>query len=126
MATVRVQFQRLERSELARELAEERVGEVLREFPEHARSVFVVTLSSERSESSFTPDLFRARIVAEEPGPPVDVESAAPSLYAALSSLQQTLRERLRELSQPSERPSERLTRSGTGPRSRTASSSKA
>lgn len=102
MAIVRVQFQRLERSELARALAEERVGEVLREFPEHTRSVFVVTLRSERSESNVTPDLFCARIVAEKPGPPVDLESAAPSLYTALSSLQQTLRDRLRELSQPS------------------------
>ena len=116
---MRVQFDRLEPSALARELVEERVGEVLRDFPELRRDAFVVTLGVDRSVFSYTPDLFRVRVVVEDASVPVDLESAAPSLYAALSSLQQVLREQLRR------GPSRSASVLATKPRSRAASSPK-
>lgn len=93
---IRVHFHRLERSELARDIVLERIGEVLREFSAQVRSEAVVTLTSEQSLSATMPDLFHVRLEATTvQGTAIDLESAAPSLFAAVETVKLALHSRL-------------------------------
>ena len=93
---IRIIFKDLDPSELAKELAEERIQTVIERFPELAKSKIRITLSMENSPSQPGPDSFSVKvyITGGKYGSVILAKSAG-SLYAALAEVVEHLLERL-------------------------------
>lgn len=89
-------FKNLERSELARQAAEERLQPVFERFHETAGKNVLVTLGRENSRLQPGPDLFTVKVffsAGRYRG--VVLERSAPNLYVALADVADRLLERL-------------------------------
>ncbi len=93
---IQVIFKNLERSEMAKRLAEERISELIERFPELKKSRIAVTLSMDNSPNQSGPDFFgvKVRVLGGRLGG-VILEKSANSLYVALAEVIERLLERL-------------------------------
>jgi ribosome-associated translation inhibitor RaiA len=90
---IKVVFKNLEKSELAKEAAQQRLEAILEKFSVDSVRV---TLSMENSPLQAGPDMFTAKLIAKRKGsPPLILEKSASNLYTALSQLSDHLLERL-------------------------------
>ncbi len=93
---IRTVFKNLEKSELAKEAAEERMATVFDRFPDLNRSRVTVTLSMENSPLQAGPDVFSVKIQCHGGRyQGVILQKSASSLYIALADLVDHLLERL-------------------------------
>jgi len=93
---IKITFKNLERSELAKEIVEERFVEVVERFPELQRTQIHVTLKMENSPRQAGPDLFKVKTrITGGKYQGVILEKEAPSLYTALAEVVEHLLERL-------------------------------
>jgi len=97
---IRVTFKDLDQSELAKELAIERIRTVVERFPELQKSRITITLSMENSPLHPGPDLFSVKVFcAGGKFDSVTLQKSAGSLYAALAEVVDHLLERLNRFS---------------------------
>jgi ribosome-associated translation inhibitor RaiA len=97
---IRVIFKNLEKSELAHEAVEERLGFLVEKFEDLKKSRIGVTLEMENSPLQAGPDLFKVKVQVR--GGRYDgvlIEKSAPSLYVALAEVVDRLLERLNRYS---------------------------
>lgn len=93
---IKVVFNNLERSELAKEAVEEKLQEVITRFPDLAASTLHVNLGMENSPTQKGPDLFRVKVRIERGKyQGVILEKKSTSLYTALADVAEHLLERL-------------------------------
>lgn len=93
---IQVIFKNLEKSELAKEVATERLETVVERFPDLAQSKIQVTLSMENSPIQAGPDLFGVKVhVIGGRYAGVTLQKSADHLYAALADVVEHLLERL-------------------------------
>jgi ribosome-associated translation inhibitor RaiA len=93
---IQVNFKNLEKSELARELATERLETVIERFPDLAHSRVQITLSMENSPIQAGPDLFTVKVHFQGGRyAGITLQKSAPNLYAALADVVEHLLERL-------------------------------
>jgi ribosome-associated translation inhibitor RaiA len=93
---IKVNFKNLEKSSLAVEAAEERLGELVERFPVLNGSELQVTLSMENSPRQAGPDLFGVKVrIQGGRYHGVILEKKAASLYVALADVSEHLLERL-------------------------------
>lgn len=93
---IQVLFKNLDRSEIAREAAHERIDSVLAKFPDLRRSKVVVTLEMENSPHQPGPDLFTVKLhVPHGKYAGVTISKSEPSLYVALADVADHLLEKL-------------------------------
>ena len=97
---IRIVFKNLERSELAKEAALERIGDAVERFPELKNSRLTVTLSMENSPLQAGPDLFTVKVYSRGGRyRDLTLEKSASSLYMALADIVEHLLERLNRFS---------------------------
>lgn len=93
---VRTVFKNLEKSELAKEAAEERLATVTDRFPDFNLSRVTMTLSMDNSPSQAGPDVFSVKVQCHGGRyRGVILQKSASSLYIALADLVDHLLERL-------------------------------
>lgn len=93
---IQVIFKNLDKSELARESAVERIETVVQRFPDLSMSKISVTLSMENSPLQAGPDLFTVKIHCRGGRyRGITLEKSAPNLYAALAEVVDYMLERL-------------------------------
>ncbi len=93
---IRVIFRNLDKSELAKDLALERIGSVVERFPDLEDHKIDVTLSMENSPSKPGPDLFSVKVfIVGKRYKSVVIEKSAQSLYVALAAVVDHALERL-------------------------------
>lgn len=96
---IKVIFKNLERSELAREAAHERLESLIEKFPDLEGSQIHMTLEMQNSPHQAGPDLFTARVqVINGRYRGVRLERSASSLYVALADLSDRMLERLNRM----------------------------
>lgn len=93
---MKVIFKNLEKSELARDAAIDRIDAVMDRFPDLAESRINITLSMENAPTQAGPDLFTVKVHCRG-GRYKDLilKKSAPSLYLALAEVVEHLQERL-------------------------------
>jgi ribosome-associated translation inhibitor RaiA len=93
---IAVIFKNLDKSELAREAATERMASVIEKFPDLKASRIRVTLEMENSPIHAGPDLFNVKVhVASGRYRDVRLEKSAPNLYVALADVVEHMLEKL-------------------------------
>jgi len=93
---MRVLFKNLDKSELALEAVEERLGDMIEKFPKLAGQKLTVTLSMENSPARAGPDSFTVKILVETGEyAGIKLAKSAPSLYLALADVREHLLEAL-------------------------------
>jgi ribosome-associated translation inhibitor RaiA len=93
---IQVIFKNLEKSELAKEVAIERLESVVERFPDLVASKIQVTLSMENSPIQAGPDVFTVKVhVGGGRYRGVTLQKSADHLYAALADVVEHLLERL-------------------------------
>jgi|GEM_PF-310175 len=93
---VQVIFKDLEKSELARESALERIEAVVNRFPDLSEGRLVVTLSMQNSPVQAGPDVFTVKVHCRGGRyRGITLEKSAPNLYAALADVVEHMLERL-------------------------------
>lgn len=93
---ISIVFKNLEKSELAREAARERMETLIEKFPDLQRSRMRVTLSMENSPTQAGPDLFRVKVFCHGGRyRGVGLEKTSTNLYVALADVVDHLLERL-------------------------------
>lgn len=93
---IQVIFKNLERSELAKDAALERMESVVDRFPDLGKSRISVTLSMENSPLQAGPDSFTVKIYCQGGRyKGVTLDKSASNLYAALADVVEHLLERL-------------------------------
>lgn len=93
---LKIVFKNLEKSELAKEAAEERLATVADRFPDLCESRITVTLSMENSPLQAGPDVFSVKIQCHDGRyRGVIMQKSASSLYIALADLVDHLLEKL-------------------------------
>jgi ribosome-associated translation inhibitor RaiA len=93
---VKITFNNLEKSELAREAVEEKLQEVIERFPDLAQAQVYINLAMDNSPRQKGPDLFRVKArIQRGKYDGVILEKEAPSLYTALADLSAHLLARL-------------------------------
>jgi ribosome-associated translation inhibitor RaiA len=93
---MRVFFKNLDKSELALEAVEERLGDMVEKFPKLAGQKLTVTLSMENSPTRAGPDSFTVKILVETGEyAGIKLAKSAPSLYLALADVREHLLEAL-------------------------------
>ena len=97
---VEVLFRNVERSELARQLAEDRISEIVRAFPDAPTRAVSITLGMVRSSQVSRPDLFAVHVQWNGAFGTIAAQAQAPSLYVALELLQRSLRRKLKKASE--------------------------
>lgn len=91
---INVVFKDLEASELARQLATERLQALVDEFPELRTHLLVITLSMNNSPNRPGPDLFSAYLrISGQKYRRIHLRKSSRSLYIALNELCKTLLE---------------------------------
>ncbi|MCB0390894.1 MAG: hypothetical protein KDD58_06380 [Bdellovibrionales bacterium] len=92
----RVIFKDLEKSELAKNAAEEYLSEVVQKFPDLNGSHYTLTLSMQNSPLQAGPDLFTAKFYCKSGKyKGVIMQRSSSNLYKALSDLSNSMLERL-------------------------------
>ena len=85
---IRVMFKELVKSELARDLAIERIETVVGRFPDLKQHRLVVTLGTENSPTQAGLDAFTVKLFIDGSRyKSLSIQKSAPSLYAALADV---------------------------------------
>lgn len=93
---IRIIFKNLEKSEIAREAALERIEPLVEKFPDLEAGKIQVTLEMHNSPHQAGPDLFSVRIhVHSGRYKGIHLEKSAPNLYVALADLVDHMLEKL-------------------------------
>lgn len=93
---MRIVFKNLEKSELAKEAVNERLGDMVEKFPKLKDHKITVTLSMENSPIQAGPDSFSVRLLVRgKEFREVALTKKASSLYVALAELREHLLETL-------------------------------
>lgn len=93
---MKIVFRNLERSELARELVQEKLNSLFERFPDLRPNQVSVTLGMENSPQQAGPDLFSVKLsILDGHYQGVLLEKKAPNLYQALAEVNDHLLERL-------------------------------
>lgn len=96
---IQVKFKNLERSELARDIVNERLARIFDKFEDLKKSRVQVTLEMQNSPTQAGPDLLKARVnVFRGRYDGVVLEKANPSLYVALADLSEHMLEVLNRI----------------------------
>lgn len=93
---IQVKFKNLEKSEMAREAAQDRVEGLIVKFPDLVKSKIQITLEMENSPAQAGPDLFKVKfhvLGARYDG--ITVEKEASNLYVALADVVEHMLENL-------------------------------
>lgn len=93
---LKIVFRNLEKSELAKEMVQERLVGIVERFPDLSRGQLNVTLGMENSPRQAGPDLFTVKLrVSSGAYGGLLLEKSATNLYSALAELSEHLLERL-------------------------------
>lgn len=93
---IKIIFKNLDKSELAREAAAERMEALVEKFPDLNESRIKVTLEMQNSPTQAGPDLFTVKVhVSGGKYRGVRLEKSAPNLYVALADLVDHMLEKL-------------------------------
>lgn len=93
---IQVRFKNLEKSELARQAAVDRVSVITEKFPDLLEHKISVTLGMENSPLQAGPDVFTVKLfISGKRYKSLVLEKAAPNLYMALSDVEEHALERL-------------------------------
>lgn len=93
---IHIKFKNLEKSEMAREVVEERIKTLIEKFPDLSASKIQITLEMENSPFQAGPDLFRVKLhVASGRYDGVTIEKANTNLYVALAEVVDHILEKL-------------------------------
>lgn len=85
---IQVKFKNLEKSEMAREVVQERVEVLTEKFPDLSESKIQVTLEMENSPTQAGPDLFKVKLhVSRARYDGITVEKSDSNLYLALAEV---------------------------------------
>ncbi len=85
---IEVKFKNLEKSEMAREIVQERMATLILKFPDLGHSKLQVTLEMENSPAQAGPDLFKVKLhVLRARYDGITVEKADSNLYVALADV---------------------------------------
>jgi ribosome-associated translation inhibitor RaiA len=91
-----VKFKNLEKSELAREAAQERIEALVAKFPDMEESKIQITLEMENSPLQAGPDLFKVKLyIAGGRYDKITVEKKHANLYGALAEIVEHMLEKL-------------------------------
>ncbi|MFM8314686.1 MAG: HPF/RaiA family ribosome-associated protein [Deltaproteobacteria bacterium] len=93
---MKIVFKNLERSELAKELVQERLEASFQRFPDLKTQNVAITLDMENSPQQSGPDVFSVKLhVSGGRYQGITLEKKAPNLYQALADVNEHLLERL-------------------------------
>lgn len=93
---ISIKFKNLDKSELARDAAAERMEAMIEKFPDLAKSRIAVTLEMSNSPTQSGPDLFHVKVqVNGGKYDGVRLEKSAPNLYLALADVVDRMLEKL-------------------------------
>ena len=93
---IQITFKNLEKSELAKEAAFERIEAVVEKFPDLANCRIRITLEMENSPAQAGPDLFTVKVqITTGRYSGIVLKKSAPNLYAALADLVDHMLEKL-------------------------------
>jgi ribosome-associated translation inhibitor RaiA len=93
---IQVKFKNLEKSEMAREAAQDRIEVLIAKFPDLSKSKIQVTLEMENSPMQAGPDLFKVKLhVLGARYDGVTVEKEDSNLYVALADVIEHMLENL-------------------------------
>lgn len=93
---IQVKFKNLEKSEMAREAAQERIEALIAKFPDLSRSKIQITLEMENSPTQAGPDLFKVKChISGARYDGVTVEKDGSNLYLALADVIEHMLENL-------------------------------
>lgn len=93
---IQIRFKNLEKSEMAREVAQDRIESLVNKFPDLSESKLLVTLEMENSPTQAGPDLFKVKLhVSKGRYNGVTVEKANSNLYVALADVVDHMLEKL-------------------------------
>ena len=93
---IQVKFKNLERSEMAREAAQDRIEALIVKFPDLSKSKIQVTLEMENSPTQTGPDVFKVKLrISGARYDGVTVEKADSNLYVALADVIEHMLENL-------------------------------
>jgi ribosome-associated translation inhibitor RaiA len=93
---IQIKFKNLEKSEMAREAAQERIETLAEKFPDLTASKIQITLEMENSPLQAGPDLFKVKLhVTRGRYDGMTVEKSDASLYVALAELVDHMLEKL-------------------------------
>lgn len=85
---IQVKFKNLDKSEIAREAARDRMESLAEKFPDLSESKIQITLEMENSPTQAGPDLFKVKVyVAGGRYDGITVEKANSNLYVALAEV---------------------------------------
>lgn len=85
---IQVKFKNLEKSELAREAAQDRIETLIEKFPDLGQSRIQITLEMQNSPAQAGPDVFKVKVhVTRAKYNGITVEKASPNLYVALADV---------------------------------------
>jgi ribosome-associated translation inhibitor RaiA len=85
---IQVKFKNLEKSQLAREAAQERIEALIEKFPDLGHSRIQVILEMQNSPSQPGPDVFKVKVhVTRARYSGITIEKAHSNLYAALANV---------------------------------------
>lgn len=93
---IHLKFKNLEKSELAREVVEERIEALVEKFPDLNESKVQVTLEMENSPTQAGPDLFRVKLhIVRGRYDGITYDKADANLYVALAGVVDHMLEKL-------------------------------
>ncbi len=93
---IQIKFKNLERSELAREAALERIETLVKKFHDLSESKIHVTLEMENSPLQAGPDMFRVKLyISDGRFGGIRVTKSDPNLYKALADMTEHMLEKL-------------------------------
>lgn len=93
---IQVKFKNLEKSEMAREAAQERIEALIAKFPDLSKSKIQITLEMENSPSQAGPDIFKVKChVSGARYDGVTIEKEGSNLYVALADVIEHMLENL-------------------------------
>jgi ribosome-associated translation inhibitor RaiA len=96
---IKIRFKNLERSDIAREIARERIETIIDKFPDLRSSAVTVTLEMQNSPLQAGPDIFSVKFqVSGGRYRGAIVKKSAGSLYEALAEVVEHLLEKLNRL----------------------------
>ena len=85
---IQIKFRNLDKSEMAREAAQEKIEILVIKFPDLNKSKIQITLEMENSPHQAGPDVFKVKLhVAGGRYDGITVEKTEPSLYVALAEV---------------------------------------
>lgn len=93
---IQVKFKNLDKSELAKEAATERIEAMIEKFPDLQNTRIIMTLEMENSPVQAGPDLFKVKIyISSGRYRGATLEKSSPNLYIALAHVVDHMHEKL-------------------------------